>query len=43
MRDEILEGRHVGGDAFEDEIDLARQHPALPHQGLGADELLEGA
>jgi hypothetical protein len=41
--DKILEGRHVGRDAFQDEIDLAGQHPALPHQRLGTDELLEGA
>ena len=30
-------GRH----ALEDEIDLAREHPALPHQRLVADEILE--
>ena len=29
--------------AFQDEIDLARQHPAFPHQGLGAHERLERA
>ena len=28
--------------AFEDEIDLARQHPAFAHQRLRAHELLEG-
>ena len=43
MGDEILEGGHVGRYAFQDEIDFARQHPALAHQRLGADELLEGA
>jgi hypothetical protein len=41
--DEILKRRHVGRDAFEDEVDLARQHPALPHQRLGADEFFERA
>ena len=43
VRDELLKRRHVGRDAFQDEIDLARQHPAFPHQGFGSDELLEGA
>ena len=41
--DEILKRRHVGRDAFQDEIHLARQHPAFPHQRLGADEFLERA
>src|SRR5438105_15091695 len=43
MRDEFLESRHVRRDAFQDEVDLARQHPALPHQRLAAHEFLESA
>jgi hypothetical protein len=43
VRDEILKRRHVGRHALQDKIDFARQHPALPHQGLGAHELLERA
>src|SRR3984957_8908982 len=39
--DEFLEFLHVRRDAFQDEIHLARQHPAFPHQGLGAHEILE--
>jgi hypothetical protein len=39
---ELLEGRQVGGDAFEDEIDLAVQHVAFPHQRPGAGAGLEG-
>ena len=31
----------VGRHAFEDEIDLARQHPAFPNQRLAAHESLE--
>ena len=43
MGDEILKRRHVGRHAFQDEIHLARQHPAFPHQRLGAHEILERA
>ncbi len=32
-----------GATHFRMKSHLARQHPALPHQRLGADELLEGA
>ena len=32
----------VGRDAFEDEVDLAQQHPAFPNQRLAAHESLEG-
>ncbi len=39
--DEGLESLQVGRDAFEDEIDLARQHPAFAHQRLPAHEGLE--
>ena len=42
MGNKILERRHVRRDAFQDEIDLARQHPAFPHQRFRAHELLEG-
>src|SRR5271168_3118660 len=41
MRDEILKRRHVGRDAFQDEVDFARQHPAFPHERFGADESFE--
>jgi len=41
--DEILERRHVGRHAFQDEVDFARQHPAFAHQRLGAHEILERA
>ena len=40
-RDEVLERRHVGRDAFEDEVDLAGEHPAFAHQRLLAHEVLE--
>ena len=43
MRDEILKRRHVRRHAFQNEVDLARQHPALPHQRFGAHEFLERA
>src|SRR5262245_32414034 len=39
--DKGLKRFQVGGDALEHEINFARQHPALPHQGLRAHELLE--
>ena len=40
--DKGLEGFQVGRHAFEHEVDLAREHPALAHQRLGAHEILEG-
>src|SRR5215212_1207561 len=43
MGDEILKGCHIRRHAFQNEVDLARKHPALAHQRLGPHELLEGA
>ena len=40
--DESLKRLEIGRDAFEDEIDLARQHPAFAHQRLLAHIGLEG-
>src|ERR1700687_3730473 len=40
--EESLKCREVGGDALQNEIDLARQHPALAHQGPFADGFVEG-
>ncbi len=39
--DEGLEGLEVRRHAFEHEVDLAREHPALAHQRLLAHEILE--
>jgi hypothetical protein len=41
LGDEGLEGLEVGRDAFEDEVDLAREHPAFANQGFLAHEILE--
>ena len=41
LRDEGLECLEIGRHAFEDEVDLAGQHPAFAHQRLGAHEILE--
>src|SRR6202011_2819742 len=38
--DEVLKRRHIAGHAFQDKVDLSRQHPALPYQRLGAHEFL---
>ena len=42
LLDEGLEGLQVGRHAFENEVDLAREHPAFAHQRLRAHEILEG-
>ncbi len=41
FRHEGLKGLEIGGDAFEDEVDLPGQHPAFAHQRLVAHEILE--
>ena len=41
LADEFLEGGHVRRHALQNEVDLARQHPAFPHQRLLADKVLE--
>ena len=41
LLDEGLEGLQIRRDAFEHEVDLAREHPAFAHQRLRAHELLE--
>src|SRR6516225_7189373 len=38
---EALKGLQIRGYAFEYEVDLAREHPALAHQRLPAHELFE--
>ena len=42
-RYKFLKGRHVGRDAFEDEVNVAGQHPAFAHHRLGAHIGLKGA
>jgi hypothetical protein len=42
LGDEGLEGLEVRGHAFEDEVDLPRQHPAFAHQRLRTHEIFEG-
>src|SRR5580704_2456799 len=40
-RDEILKRGEIGRDTFQEEIDLARKHPAFPHERFAAHEILE--
>src|SRR5579885_1110259 len=40
--DKCLEGLQIWRHAFEREVDLARQHPALPYQRLRTHEIFEG-
>jgi len=42
LGDEGLEGFQIRRHAFENEVDLPRQHPAFAHQRLCAHEILEG-
>src|SRR6516165_6064589 len=42
MDDEILECAQVRCDAFQEEIDLARKHVTIAHDGRGARSFLEG-